>query len=218
MNAFARAARAALAVSTILLILPAAEAQADDSLLIWSPAKLSSYAYRLRMGAKAATAAEMSAGVDVSITTSSTGRIRDTRDNARLWAELRGHGRSGSERSATAGYNPLTGRVSASAGVSRRWMASPSFDVVVTPSVSADANVRHGYRGSVRMVQKAQLQAVPTGTSFVAAGTAVSGDRRIGTEFGIEQQVFDGLDLGASVRRQEAGLTGTIRARLRFAW
>ncbi len=218
MNAFARAARAALAVSTILLILPAAEAQADDSLLIWSPAKLSSYAYRLRMGAKAATAAEMSAGVDVSITTSSTGRIRDTRDNARLWAELRGQGHSGSERSATAGYNPLTGRVSASAGVSRRWMASPSFDVVVTPSVSADANVRHGYRGSVRMVQKAQLQALPTGTSFVAAGTAVSGDRRIGTEFGIEQQVFDGLDLGASVRRQEAGLTGTIRARLRFAW
>lgn len=218
MNAFARAARSALALSAILAVLPAGQAAADDSLFIWSPAKISSYAYRLRMGAKATTAAEMSAGVDVSVTTSSTGRIRDTRDNARLWAELRGRGRSGSERSATAGYNPLTGRVSASAGLSRRWMASPSFDVVVTPSVSADANVRHGYRGSVRVTQKAQLQALPTGTSLVAAGTAVSGDRRVGTEFGIEQRVFDGLDLGASVRRQEARLIGTIKAQLRFAW
>jgi hypothetical protein len=218
MNAFVSAARSALALSMILAVLPAGQAAADDSLLIWSPAKISSYAYRVRMGAKAATAAEMSAGVDVSVTTSSTGRIRDTRDNARLWAELRGQGRSGSERSATAGYNPLTGRVSASAGLSRRWMASPSFDVVVTPSVSADANVRHSYRGSVRMTQKAQFQALPTGTAFVAEGTAVSGDRRVGTEFGIEQRVFDGLDLGASVRRQEARLTGSVKAQLRFAW
>ena len=218
MNAFVSAARSALALSMILAVLPPGQAAADDSLLIWSPAKISSYAYRVRMGAKAATAAEMSAGVDVSVTTSSTGRIRDTRDNARLWAELRGQGRSGSERSATAGYNPLTGRVSASAGLSRRWMASPSFDVVVTPSVSADANVRHGYRGSVRMTQKAELQALPTGTAFVAAGTAVSGDRRVGTEFGIQQRVFDGLDLGASVRRQEARLTGSVKAQLRFAW
>lgn len=218
MNAFAGVARTALAILTIFVALPLADARADDSLLIWSPAKLSDYAYRLRMGAKAAAEADMSAGVDFSVATSSTGRIRDTRDNARLWAELRGQANSGAARSVTAGYNPLTGRVSASAGVTRRWMASPSIDVVVTPSVSADANVRHGYRGSVRMTQKAQIQALRTGTSFVAAGTAASGDSGIGTEFGIEQRVFDRLDFGASVRRQDSALVGALKAGLRFDW
>jgi hypothetical protein len=218
MKAFVRAARAALALSTILMILPASPARAGDSLVIWSPAKLSSYAYRLRMGAKAAADNPVSAGVDVSVTTSSTGRIHDTRDNARLWAEMRGQGRSGAERSVTAAYNPLTGRVSASAGISRRWMASPSIDVVVTPSLSADTDVRHGYGGSVRMTQKAQIQALPTGTSFTASGTATSENRAIGTEFGIEQRVFDGLDFRAAVRRHDTSLIGTVRASLRFDW
>jgi hypothetical protein len=131
------------------------------------------------MGAKAATAAEMGAGVDVSVTRSSTGRIRDTRDNARLWAELRGQGaRQRAQRDGGLQF-PLTGRISASAGLSRRWMAPPSF---------------------------------------FAAGLAVSGDHRIGTEFGIGQRVFDGLALGVSVRRQDAGLVASIKARLRFAW
>lgn len=215
MNAFARAT---LVLSMFLAILPAIPAQAGDSLVIWSPAKTSDNGYRLRMGAKTATTTDMSAGVDFSVTTSSTGRIRDTRDNARLWAEMRGQGWSGAERNAAAGYNPLTGRVSANVGVSRRWMASPSLDVVLAPSVSADANVRHGYGGSVRMTQKAQLQALRTGTSLVAAGTAVSGNDEIGTELGLEQRVFDRLDLGASLRRQDAGLVGALRARLRFDW
>jgi hypothetical protein len=218
MTAFAGAARAALALSTILLIPPAGAARAEDSLVIWSPAKLSSYAYRLRLGAKAATAAEMSAGVDISVTASSSGRIRDTRDNARLWAEMRGTGQSGAERNVTAGYNPLTGRVSASAGLSRRWMATPSIDIVLTPAVSADANMRSGDRGAVRVTQQARIQALPTGTSFVATGSTASGQKHIGAELGVEQRVFDCLDLGASVRRQDMRLVGAVRARLRFAW
>ncbi|WP_411036062.1 hypothetical protein [Shinella sp. BYT-45] len=218
MHVLVRAARAALALSMILVTMPAGKAQAGDSLLIWAPTKLSGYAYRLRMGAKAAARSDMSAGVDVSVATSSTGRIRNTRDNARFWAEMRGQGRSGGERNATAAYNPATGRASASAGVSRRWMATRSVDVVVSPSVSADANVRHGYNGSVRMTQKAQVQALRTGTSFIASGTAVTGSRRIGTELCIEQRVFDGLDLSASVRRQDAELIGAVRAQLRLRW
>ncbi|AOF90006.1 hypothetical protein [Sinorhizobium sp. RAC02] len=218
MDVFARATRTTLALLMILAFLPAGSAEASDSLLIWSPAKLSSNAYRLRMGAKTATGAPVSAGVDVSVTTSSTGRIRDTRDNTRLWAEMRGQGGSGAERNVSAGYNPLTGRVSATAGLSRRWMSSPSFDVVVTQSVTAEANVRHGDRGALRMVQKAQLQALRTGTSFVASGAARSGEGRVGAEFGIEQRVFDCLDLAASARREDASLIGGIKARLRFDW
>lgn len=218
MDVLVRAARAALALSVILAFLPADPAEASDSLLIWSPSKLSGNAYRLRMGAKATTDAPVSAGVDVSVTTSSTGRIRDTRDNARLWAEMRGQGRSGEEASVSAGYNPLTGRVSATAGLSRRWMASPSFDVVVRPSVLAETNIRHGDRGVLRMVQKAQLQALRTGTSFIASGAATSGKGRVGAEFGIEQRLFDCLDLTASVRREDASLVGGIKARLRFDW
>lgn len=215
MKAFASAT---LAVTVILAILPVGRAAADDSLLIWSPARVSSQAYRLRMGAKAPTAGEMSAGVDLSVTTSATGRIRDTRDNARLWAEMRGQGRSGAERSIAAGYNPLTGRVSASANVSRRWMASRSIDVVLAPTVSADATTRRGHRGTVRLVNRAQIQALPTGTTLVATGAATNEDRRIATEFGLEQRIFEGLDLGASVRRQNAVLVGAVRARLHFDW
>ena len=218
MKAFTRAVRAALALPTILAVLPAVPAAAGDSLVIWSPTRSSSHAYRLRMGARAPTAGEMKAGVDLSVTTSSTGRIRDTRDNARLWAEMRGEGRSGAERRAAAGYNPLTGRLSASAGVTRRWMASPSVDVVVEPSVSVDTNMREGYGGSVRVTQKALVQAVRSGTSFAASGTAASGGGEIGTEFHVEQRVFEGLRLAATVRRQDAELVGAVSARLRVSW
>jgi hypothetical protein len=209
---------ATLAVSMILAVLPGGPVQAGDSLVIWSPARTSDNAYRLRMGARRPTTADMSAGVDVSVTTSSTGRIRDTRDNARLWAEMRGQAGADAVRSATAGYNPLTGRVSANVVVSRRWVASSSFDVVFAPSVSADTNVRHGYGGSVRMTQKARLEALRTGTSLIAAGTAASGNDGIDTELGLEQRVFERLDLGASVKRHDAGVVGALRARLRFDW
>ncbi|MGQ3215721.1 MAG: hypothetical protein ACT6U0_20175 [Shinella sp.] len=218
MDVLVRAAHAALVLSMILASPPAGAAEASDSLLIWSPAKLSGNAYRLRMGAQAATGNPVSAGVDVSVATSSTGRVRNTRDYARLWAEMRGQGRSGAEASVSAGYNPLTGRVSATASVSRRWMASPSFDVVVTPSLTADAHGRQGYRGGVRMAQKTQVQALRTGTSFVASGSAASGKRRVAAEFGVEQRVFDCLDLTASVRREDTSLIGGVKARLRFDW
>lgn len=218
MDVFVRAAHAVATLVMILALLPAGAAEASDSLLIWSPAKLSSNAYRLRMGAQAATGNPVSAGMDVSITTSATGSVRATRDYARLWAEMRGQGRSGAERSVSAGYNPLTGRVSATVGLSRRWMASPSFDVIVTPSVSADANVRRDDRSAVRMTQKAQIQALRTGTSFVASGSAASGQRRIGAEFGVAQRVFDGFDLTASLRRNDTSLIGAVKAQLRFDW
>nr|WP_298105949.1 hypothetical protein [uncultured Shinella sp.] len=217
MMMFSRAACAALALLLIPVGLPV-EAKASDSLLIWSPTKISKYAYRLRMGARAATRNPVSAGVDFSVATSSTGRISATRDNARLWAEMRTQGRSGAERNVAAGYNPATGRASASAGVSRRWMATPSVDVVLTPSVSADSRARHGYTGSVRLTQKAQIQAVNTGTSFIASGTAVSGERRVGTEFRVEQHVFDGLNVAASLSRQDTGTVGAIRAAFRVNW
>ena len=218
MNAYAGAQRAACALSMILAILPAGAARAQDSLLIWSPAKISSYAYRLRLGARAATATSVSGGVDLSLTASPTGRIRDTRDNARLWAELHGAGPSGAQRNVAAGYNPLTGRVSASIGLSRLWMATPSIDIVLAPAVSADANMREGNPGTVRMTQQARLQALHTGTAFVAIGSAASGQGAIAAEFAVEQRVFDGLDLRASVRRRDTGLTGAVRARLRFDW
>lgn len=218
MTVFARAARAALALSTILAILPAGHAVAGDSLLIWSPKKLSSHAYRLRTGARAAAGRDVSGGIDFSVATSSTGRIHRTRDNARLWAEARGQGRSGAQRSASAGYNPATGRISASAAISRRWMASRSVDIVIEPVVSADTTMRHGYGGSVRVTQKAEVRALRTGTSFIASGTVSSGNKTINTELCIEQRLFDGFNLTATVRRQNAELTGALRARLGFSW
>lgn len=218
MKALFRAARTALALSMMAAILPAGPAAAEDSLVIWSPTKVSPYSYRLRTGARAPAGNPVSAGVDFSLTASSTGQIRNTRDNARLWAEMRGQGRSGAERSVVAGYNPVTGRVSANAGVTHRWMASRSVDVVLAPSLSADTPMRRGGRGSVRVTQKAQVQALATGTAFVASGTAVSGERGIGAEMSVEQRLFRCLDLTASVRRQEAGLTGALKARLRVTW
>lgn len=217
MTMFSGARRAALALLLIPALLPT-QAAASDSLLIWSPTKISKYAYRLRMGASAASRNPVSAGIDLSVATSSTGRINTTRDNARLWAEMRAQARSGAERSLAAGYNPATGRASASAGVSRRWMATPSVDLVLTPSVSAESRARHGYNGSVRLKQKAQIQAVNTGTSFIASGTTVSGAGRIGTEFRVEQHVFEGLNVAASVRRQDTDTVGAIRAAFRIRW
>lgn len=218
MKALVRVARAALALSTILAILPAGPAAAGDSLVIWSPTKVSPYAYRLRTGAKTAAGNPLSAGVDFSVSAWPGGRIRNTRDNARLWAEMAGQGRSGAERSAAAGYNPLTGRVSGRIGVTRRWMASRSIDVVLTPSFSADAAVRRGEHGAFRMTQRAEIQALATGTAFIASGSAASGRHDIGTEFSVEQRLFEGLNLAASVRRQEAELTGALRARFRVSW
>lgn len=217
MAMFFHARRAALALLLIPALLPA-QATASDSLLIWSPTKISKYAYRLRMGASAASRNPVSAGIDLSVATSSKGRINTTRDNARLWAEMRAQARSGAERSLSAGYNPVTGRASASVGVSRRWMATPSLDLVLTPSISAESRARHGYNGSVRLTQKAHIQAVNTGTSLSASGTTVGGERRIGAEIRLEQRVLEGLDITASLRRQDAGTVGAVRAAFRVRW
>lgn len=214
---FFGAARTVLAFSTILLI-PPVGARAADSLLIWSPTKISSYAYRLRMGVKAATGNPVSGGVDFSVAASSAGRINATRDNARFWAEMRGQGGSGVERTVTAGYNPATGRASASAGITRRWLAFPSVDLVLAPSVSVESHTRHGYDGSMRITQRALIQLSGSGTSVLATGTAARGQRRIGTEIRVEQRVFEGLDVAASVRRQDASAVGAVKATFRVSW
>jgi len=71
MKALFRAVRTALALSIILAILPPGPAVASDSLVIWSPTKVSPYSYRLRTGARTASNGPVSAGVDFSVTTSS---------------------------------------------------------------------------------------------------------------------------------------------------
>ncbi|MCD1267129.1 hypothetical protein B5M44_24225 [Shinella sumterensis] len=218
MTPFFRAARAALALSMAFVILPAGAARAEGSLLIWSPSKISGNAYRLRMGARTPPGSDARAGVDFSVTTSSTGSVRRTRDNARLWAEMQGRGASGAEGNVAAGYNPATGRATASAGVSHRWMATPSVDILINPSVWADSDMRHGHTGSVRVTQKAQLQSVTTGTSLIASGTAVSGQPHVKTEFRVEQNVMRGLNVAATVQRQDAEMVGAIRARFRMDW
>jgi hypothetical protein len=218
MTLFFRAARAALALSMASVSLQAGAARAEGSLLIWSPSKMSSNAYRLRVGAKTPPGSDARAGVDLSVTTSSTGSIRRTRDNARLWAEMRGRGASGAEGNVAAGYNPATGQATASAGVSHRWMATPSIDILINPSVWADSDMRRGHSGSLRVTQKAQVQSIGTGTSLVASGTAIAGQPHVRTELHVEQNVVRGLNVAATLRRQDAELVGAIRARFRVDW
>lgn len=218
MAPFLRAARVALALAAAFAILPPETGRAEDSLLIWSPSKISGNSYRVRTGARTPPGSDARAGVDFSVTTSSTGRIRKTRDNARLWAEMRGQGSSGADSNVAAGYNPVTGRATASAGLTHRWMATPSVDILITPSIAADSDMHHGHDGSVRVTQKAQLQAVRSGTSLTAIGTTVSGQRQVGTEFRLEQAVVHGLNISATVRRQGEELAGAVRARFRVSW
>ncbi|MFB2552222.1 hypothetical protein [Ensifer soli] len=213
-----RAAGTALLITATVLAMPAGRARADEPLLIWSPSKIASQGYRLRMGMRTPTAADISAGVDLSLRASTSGRIREIRDSTRLWAEVADKTKGGRERSAAAGYNPMTGRGSANAGVSRRWAISPSFDIVLAPSVALDLDVAHGRIGRARMTQKAQIRAVGTGTSLTASGTAITRKGGIGAELGVEQRLFDGLSLGAAFRRQEAATTGALQARLRLDW
>ena len=109
----------------ILASLPPDRAEASDFRPIWSSAKLWIDTYCPHTGVKAATGKPVRAGVDVSATTPSTGHIRRTRDNARLWAEMRGQGRSGAERRVFAGCNPLAGPVGAERGVKQRVFDCP---------------------------------------------------------------------------------------------
>ena len=219
MKPSARAGRLALALSAIPIVVPAVPARAgEESLLIFSPSKLSSHAYRLRMGARAAPGSDAGAGVDLSVATSSTGRIRATQDNARFWAEMRGSGPSGAQRRASAGYNPLTGGVTTSAGLSRRWIATPRVDVVVEPSVAMDGNARTGDHGAVRLAQRAEVQAPSTGTALVATGSGAVGDSNVKGSVALEQKLFDCLDLRAAVERRDSGTVGSLRARLAFRW
>jgi hypothetical protein len=91
-------------------------------------------------------------------------------------------------------------------------------DIVIEPVVSADTTMRHGYGGTVRVTHKAEVRALRTGTSFIASGTVSSANKTINTELCIEQRLFDGFNLTATVRRQNAELTGALRARLGFSW
>jgi hypothetical protein len=189
----------------------------EDSLLIWSPSKLSSHAFRLRMGAKAASSDDASAGVDLSVATSSNGKIAETRDNARLWAEMRRAGHAGTQRVA-AGYNPLTGHVSTSASVSRTWSVSRDFDVFAEPSISAEAEPVHGYRGSVRVTQKARISLPASGTALTATGTTRSGDSRIKTSLSVEQQLFQHVNVRAAVEKRNSEPFASLKASLALRW
>lgn len=218
-----KAAAAAFRMAALMIAivhLPAGPAGAgDESLVIWTPEKIAAHAYKLRVGARAAVRADVSAGVDFAISSQATGKVDEPTEPARLWAELGAQTATNAYRRFNAGFNALTGGTSAGIGVTRTFMVTPRLDFVSERSLAVGYETYHGYLGSLSATQTARLAMPNAGTSISASGTAKTGDSRFVTTLSIEQKLIsDHLTLHAAVSRSDAEATGSLGVNLAFDW
>ncbi len=212
------AARLACACAFLFLTVSISPAAAgDNSLLIWSPSKTSDYGYKLRVGARAPERDVLRAGVDLSIATSSTGKINEPADPVRLWAETSNSAPRGATRRLNFGLNTLTGASAANIGLSRTWMVTPGMDLVGEGGVSVACNAYHAYCGSVSASQSVRLSALKTGTSVTASRSAVRGETT-SASVALEQRLSDHLNLRAAMRDLSSEPITSVGATFSFDW
>ncbi|MCF3643090.1 hypothetical protein LXM94_24320 [Rhizobium sp. TRM95111] len=191
----------------------------DTSLLIWSPEKISDYAYRLRVGAVSPRVSALSAGVDLSIATSSTGTVSDPTEPAIFWTEYGATGPRGVERRVRLGLNALTGLASTGIGVSRTFMVTPAIDVVSERALDLSYDPVRGYIGSANARQSGRVALVGTGTSFVASGVTSLRESSVAATLAVEQSLFDSMSLRAAVSKESSSApVGSLSASFSLRW
>lgn len=196
---------ARLAAAGIVLICtgqsPQFASAADDRPLIWSPSKTGANAYKLRLGVRRTGRWNTSAGAEVAMGATRTGKISPPGAPVRLWGMAsRESGRGAVRRSSqvSVDYNALRGTGNFGAGTARSWIVTPTLDAEVHRSIALQCNAYESRCSEPKLTQSAKVLSPVSRTSLTvqsqASSSGLSGVSRIGVE-----QNFGNLRLGAAV-------------------
>ncbi|MFC0809137.1 MULTISPECIES: hypothetical protein [Sinorhizobium] len=194
-----------LAAAGIVLICvgksPQFASAADDRPLIWSPSKTGANSYKFRFGVRRTGRWNTSAGAEVSMDATRSGKINPPGAPVRLWGTAsRGSGRGAVTRSSqvSVDYNALRGAGNFGAGTARSWIVTPTLDAEVHRSIAIQCNAYESRCSEPKLTQSAKLVSPASRTSLTVQSQVsrdgVSGVSRIGVE-----QNFGNLRLGAAV-------------------
>ncbi|PST24966.1 hypothetical protein C7U60_07350 [Mesorhizobium plurifarium] len=196
---------ARLAAAGIVLIcagtFPKLASAADDSPLIWSPSKTGANAYKLRFGVRRTGRWNTSAGAEVSMDATRSGKINPPGAPVRLWGTAsRESGRGAPARSSrvSVDYNALRGTGNFGAGTARSWILTPTLDAEVHRSIALQCNAYENRCNEPRLTQSAKLVSRASRTSLTVQSQVSSGGLSGVSRIGVEQN-FGNLRLGAAV-------------------
>lgn len=194
--------RTALAVACYAfaaLGLPVA-AQAEDR-LIWQPTKSGENGMHLRMGIKLPVEGEASAGADVSVSATRSGRVEDTPVD--IWVRVAA--RRGANTAVVTGrtvdgvFDPRTGNGNLDVGVDRKRILTEGLDLQRSRNINVTCNAHLKRCENVVLSQSARLSAVATGTALVAEGNYSSATLDFSNVVRVEQKVTRKMNVTAAL-------------------
>ncbi|PYE39175.1 hypothetical protein DFI02_1283 [Rhizobium sp. PP-F2F-G20b] len=199
MITMSRTALAAACYALAAFGLPLA-AQAEDR-LIWQPTKSGENGMHLRMGIKLPVDGEASAGADVAVAASRSGRVEDTPVDVWARVAVRRGTRTAvvTSRTIDGVFDPRTGNGNLDVSMDRKRILSESFDLERGRSVNVSCNAHLKRCENVVLSQSARLSAVATGTALVAEGNYSSATLDFSNVVRVEQRVTRKMNVTAAL-------------------
>lgn len=196
------------------------DAQAEDR-LIWQPTKSGENGMRLRMGLKLPVDGAASAGADVSVAATRSGRVEGMPVD--VWvhvASRRGAGKAVvSSRTVDGVYDPRSGIGILDIGTARKRIVNASVDLEQSRGIAISCNAYASRCDDVALRQSARMTAVATGTALVAEGHYSSATLDISNVLRVEQEVTRKMNVSAALASPfRDGRQASINLSYGFRW
>ncbi|OLP58417.1 hypothetical protein BJF93_16165 [Xaviernesmea oryzae] len=207
----------ARAVPYLLLALPTASLAEDRGRLIWSPEKTAERAFKLRVGVRLGEGGQASAGTDLAVSASRSGRIITDEPPVAVWGVISGRSGSGDARRASVRVEARDGVGHADLTRSRTMIVSERVDLKLERVLSFDCNVYAGQCQAPLLDQTARLSAVGLGTAVIARSRLDAQRFDASQALGLEQKLGK-LRLGAEVVDLQDSPHANFSANMAFHW
>ena len=175
-------------------------AQAADR-LIWQPTKLGDNGLHLRVGVKLQVAGEASAGADVAVAATRSGRVEDTPVD--IWARVatRNGTRTAvaTSRSIDGVFDPRGGTGHLDVSMNRKRILNASLDLERSRGVNLVCSEHLKRCDNIVFRQSARLTAVATGTAVVAEGRYAPAKLDVSNIVRVEQQITRKMTVTAAL-------------------
>ncbi len=175
-------------------------AQAEDR-LIWQPTRSGENGMHLRMGVKLPVDGEASAGADVSVAATRSGRVEETPVD--VWARVavrRGATTAVvTSRTVDGMFDPRTGTGSLDLGMERKRILDERLDLQRSRGINVSCNAHLKRCDDVVIRQSARLSAVATGTALVAEGNYSAATLDFSNLVRVEQKVTRKMNVTATL-------------------
>ncbi|KQR73917.1 hypothetical protein [Rhizobium sp. Leaf341] len=176
--------------------IPAASA-ADR--LIWQPTRMGDNGLHLRMGVKLPAIGEASAGADLAVAATRSGRVEDAPVDVWVRAASRSGVRTAvvTSRSIDGSFDPRSGSGHVDVSTTRTRILSEAFDLERIRGVNLFCSDHLKRCDAVTVHQAARLTSLATGTAIVAEGQYASDTRGITHLVRVEQQITRKMNMTA---------------------